>query len=134
VAVRFASARGQTEPLAALAAVFAVAVGLSLYVGALDATLPVPGAERDVAPTAADRVTAEATTFGAVRPPISDAAAAARPTGYELNATLVVDESIRTAGPSTPSTAACTDRRVSVRVAPGRVRPGRLEVCVWPAA
>lgn len=125
--------RGQVEPLAALAAVFAVGVGLTLYVGALDTTLSRLTSDREVAPAAADRTAAEASSFGAVEPPIEGSVAAARPTGYELNATLRTKGAEWTGGPPTPRETGCEQRDVSVRVAPGRIRPGGLEVCVWPA-
>ena len=125
------SGRGQVEPLAALAAVFAVGVGLTLYVGALDTTLPRLTSDREVAPAAADRLTAEASSFGAVDPPLEESVAAARPTGFELNATVRTKDAEWTSGPPTPSDAECEHRGVSVRVAPGCVRPGGLEVCVW---
>ncbi|WP_336134656.1 DUF7285 family protein [Natronomonas amylolytica] len=126
--------RAQVEPLAALAAVFAVGVGLSLYAGALDGALAALDDDREMAPTAADAFVAEASSFGVVDPPLSTAAEAARPTGYRLNATLSVGEHRWQAGPPRPRTADCVERRVSARTAPGTVRPGRLEVCVWPAA
>lgn len=125
------SGRGLVEPLAALAAVFAVGVGLTLYVGALDTTLPRLTSDREVALAAADRMTAEASSFGAVEPPFEGSTAAARPTGYDLNATLRTKDAEWTGGPPTPSDAECERRGVSVRVAPGRIRPGGLEVCVW---
>lgn len=128
------SRRGQVEPLAALAAVFAVGVGLSLYVGVLDATLPELTPSRRMAVVAADRLLAESSAFGSVRPPLADPAAAAAPAGHELNATLRSGGASWTAGSPRQSSADCVVRRVSVRVAPGRVRPGRLEVCTWPAA
>lgn len=130
--MRPSSDRAQLEPLAALVAVFAVGVGLSLYVGALDSILPVLVPERSIAPTAADRLVAEATSFESVTTPIEEPAATARPRGYELNATLRAIGSTWSAGPSVPLEAECVDRQVSVRVAPGRIRPGWLEVCVWP--
>lgn len=128
------SRRGQVEPLAALAAVFAVGIGLSLYVGVLDGTLPELTSNRRMAVVAADRLLAEASAFGSLRPPLDDPAAAARPTGHELNATLRSDGVTWTAGPQRQPSADCVTRRVSVGVAPGRVRAGRLEVCTWPAA
>ena len=128
------SSKAQTEPLAALVAVFALGVGLSLYAGVLNATLPALVTEREMAPHAADRILAEASSFEAVRPPLAEATEAARPTGYRLNASLRTDADGWTAGPPRPETPECVDRRVAVRVAPGRVRPGRLEVCTWPAA
>lgn len=128
------SRRGQVEPLAALAAVFAVGIGLSLYVGVLDGTLPELTSNRRMAVVAADRLLAESSAFGSVRPPIDDAAVAARPTGYGLNATLRSDGGTWTAGSQRQPSADCVTRRVSVGVTPGRVRPGSLEVCTWPAA
>lgn len=128
------SARAQVEPLAALAAVFAVGVGLTLYVGALDGALAALDDDREMAPTAADAFLAEAATFGVVDPPLTRAADTARPTGYDLNATLTAGGGRWQAGPTRPPTADCVERRVSVRTAPGTVRTGRLEVCVWPAA
>lgn len=127
------SGRGQVEPLAALAAVFAIGVGLALYVGAVDATLPRLSSPREVAPTAADRLVVESSSFGAVGPPLAEPVAAATPSGYDLNATLRAAAGTWTGGPPAPATADCEHRTVAVRVAPGRVRPGSLEVCVWPA-
>jgi hypothetical protein len=131
--MRSSSDRGQLEPLAALAAVFAIGVGLSLYVGALDSILPLLTPDHSTAPTAADRLVAEGSSFGSVTTPIEEAATTARPMGYELNATLRTSESSWIAGPGVPRSAECANRRVSVRVAPARVRSGLLEVCVWPA-
>lgn len=127
------SGRAQVEPLAALAAVFAVGVGLALYAGALDGTLSRSTGDREMAPTTADRLTAEASSFGAVDPSLNDSVAVAKPTGHELNATLRTTERAWTGGPPMEEGAECERRDVSVRVAPGRVRPGRLEVCVWRA-
>jgi hypothetical protein len=127
------SGKAQVEPLAALAAVFAVGVGLALYAGALDTALATLESDRSLAPAAADRFVAAASTFGAVDPPLEDALAAARPTGHRLNVTLRTANASWTAGPRAPETARCERRRVGARVAPGRVRPARLEVCVWPA-
>lgn len=129
----YSSGRAQVEPLAALAAVFAVGVGLSLYAGALDGALASLATDRTVAPAAADRFLTAASTFGAVEPPIEEAAAEARPTAHRLNATLRAGDASWTAGRPAPASAACERRRVGVRVAPGRVRPGSLEVCTWLA-
>lgn len=125
--------RGQTEPLAALIAVFALGVGLSLYAGVLDSTLPLLSSESEITPIAADRIVASGSSFGVLDPPIADAVAESRPTGYELNATARTEEAVWTGGPPRVEAADCTVRSVSVRTAPGRVRPGRLEVCVWTA-
>lgn len=128
------SGRAQTEPIAALAAVFALGLGLSLYAGVLDTTLPTLSTDREMAPNAADRLEANASRFGAVRPPLTRSVTAARPTGHRLNATLRTDEHRWTGGPPRPDAAECVDREVTVRLEPARVRPGILEVCVWRAA
>ena len=86
--------KGQTEPLAALVAAFALGVGLSLYVGVLDSTLPSLTVESEMAPIAADRFVEEASALGVVRPPIGDAVDAASPNGYATNATLRSDLSL----------------------------------------
>lgn len=126
--------KAQVEPLAALVAVFALGVGLSLYVGVLDATLPQLSSERERAPTAMDRLVTASSSLGSVEPPLDDAASTARPTGYHLNATLRTVADSWSVGPTTRNSSECARRRVSVRVGPARVRPGRLEVCVWPVA
>lgn len=128
------SDRAQVEPLAALAAVLAVCIGLSLYVGVFEAALVSLSPDRAVAPTAADRFVATASSFGSVSVPIGDSAEKARPAGYELNATVIADGSAWTAGPTQPDESECVRRQVSVRSEPATVRPATLEVCVWPAA
>lgn len=130
----FSSDSGQTEPLAALVAVFALGVGLSLYVGVLDSTLPLLSTESKMAPIAADRFLTESSSFGVLEPPVAGAVAASRPTGYELNATVRTESAVWTGGPSRAAVSEleCIDRAVSVRTAPGQVRPGQAEVCVWP--
>jgi len=124
--------RGQTEPLAALVAVFALGAGLSLYVGALDSTLPFLTTESEITPTAADRLVSEASSSGAVRPPIAGATETARPDGHAMNATVRTEAGSWYGGAPTPESANCVRRGVAVRVAPGTVRPGSLEVCTWP--
>lgn len=126
---RSSARRGQTE-LAALIAVLAVCLGLSLYAGVLDAALPESTAPTP-ARTAADRVADVARVGGVVRPGRLDRAAEAAPVGRRLNATLRAASRTWTAGPPVPDRATAATRRVSVRVAPGRVRPGRLRVAVW---
>lgn len=125
------SARGQTEPIAALVAVFALGAGLTLYAGVVDAVLPALAPEAGIAPTATDTFVREASSFGAVDPPIADAVEAARPRSYAMNATVRADGGSWTAGPAVPERADCERRSVAVRSAPGVVRPGRTEVCLW---
>lgn len=131
--MQFSSDSAQVEPLAALAAVLAVGVALSLYAGALETAMLSLGSDREMASTAADRLLDETSGVAVVRPPIDDAATTARPAGHDLNATLRADERAWRVGPSLAGAADCERRRVSVRTAPGAVDPGLLEVCVWPA-
>lgn len=121
------SGRGYVEPLAALAAVFAVAVGLTVYVGGLQTALA-PG-DRSVAETVLDDIVTEATTMG-----VLEAAAirsAEPPAGWQANVTLATRDGRWTTGPTPPAAADSATRRVSVRLAPGTVRPGRLTVEAW---
>lgn len=129
--MQFWSDRGQTEPLAALVAVFALGAGLSLYVGMLDSTLPLLATESEITPTAADRFLSEVSSSGAVRPPITGATEAARPNGYIMNATVRTEAGSWHGGAPIPESANCVRRGAAVRVAPGTVRPGSLEVCTW---
>lgn len=124
------SDEGQVEPTAALVAVFAVCVGVSLYAGVLHGALPGPG-ERAVAVQAVDRVHEETSTAGVVRPRKLDRALAAAPAGHRLNATLTVGERRWRVGPAPPADADGATRRVSVRLGSASVRPGRLDVVVW---
>jgi hypothetical protein len=119
--------RGYVEPLAALAAVFAVVVGLTLYVGALDEAV-----ERDDRPVA-DAITAEiiadAGTMGILEH--ASVRSAAPPAGWNANVTLSTRAGRLQRGPSPPEDADVATRQVSVRLGPGTVRPGRLTVEAW---
>ncbi|MFO7925776.1 MAG: DUF7285 family protein [Halobacteriota archaeon] len=126
------SDRGQTEPLAALVAVVALGVGLSIYVGVLDSTLTSLAGGDDMAPIAAETLVAEASSFGVVQPPLGAAVDAARPNGHAMNVTLQANSGTWVEGPARTDVADCVKRMVSVRTAPGTVRPGTVEVCVWP--
>lgn len=148
---------GQVEPTAALVALFAVCVGLSLYAGVLLDSLP-GESERDVASTALDVVHDRVSTGGVVDPGSIGRATRVAPAGYRLNATLGVGNRRWHVGPTPPEdvseahtnarsnvdTNAVADakpiadtrtdaatRPVSVRLEPGSVRPGRLTVVVW---
>jgi hypothetical protein len=126
---RSSARRAQTE-LGVLAAVFAVCAGLTLYVGVLDATLP--GDKPAETPRiAADRAADLARVGGTVRPGRLGRASAAAPNGHRLNATLVASGRRWSTGPPVPDRARTVTRRVSVRVGPGRVRPGELRIAVW---
>ncbi|MFB6080168.1 MAG: hypothetical protein ABEJ81_04135 [Haloferacaceae archaeon] len=129
---RSSARRGQVEPTVALAAVFAVVVGIALYAGVLAGAMP--GArDRNLAAPAAERIHDElAPTADIVVPDRIDRAAVAAPDGYRVNVTVRVATRRWTTGPTAPPTADVATRRTSVRLGPGRVRPGTLRVEVWP--
>ena len=127
---RWSACRGQVEPLAAIVAVFAVGAGLTVYAGALDDTLP-GGNRQNVAGSTLDRLESSLTDGGMVDPGRLAGSRAKAPDGYRLNATLATTDARWHAGPDPPATARTATEQVSVRVAPGRVRPGRLTVRVW---
>lgn len=122
------SDRAAVEPLAALVAVFAVSVGLTLYAGVLDDA--VETTEPNRAPATADAVSERLTTVGVADPGRVDDSLDAAPSGHTVNVTLVADQRWA-AGPSPPPTADTGVRPVSVRVAPGDVAGGQLRVSVW---
>lgn len=125
---RSSGRRGQTEPLAALAAVFAVGVAVSLYAGAL----PVP-AERsdDVAETTLSAVYRDVSSGGTVLPDRAESRPLSGPAGYEINITLSAGTVRVRRGPQRPPSATNATRSVGVRTGPGTVRAGRLSVGVW---
>ncbi|MFC6826398.1 DUF7285 family protein [Halopelagius fulvigenes] len=129
---REGSERGQASPLAALAALFAVCTGVSIYVVALGGTVPV-GDDRAYADPTLHRVSEELADGGVVDPSALDTAQSVAPDGRRLNVTLTAGDRRWTAGP-TPPRARATDaasRTTSVRLAPGSAVPGRLRVEVW---
>jgi hypothetical protein len=122
--------RAQVEPLAALAAVFAVCVGLALYAGVLSSVTP--ETSRDLAEPTLDRVHDHVSTGGVTVPGRLDAATAVGPEGYDLNLSVTADDRRWSVGPTPPASAADTaSRSAGVRTTPGRVEPGRLRVVVW---
>lgn len=123
-------ARAQVEPLAALAAVFAVCVGLALYAGVLSSVTP--ETSRDLAEPTLDRVHDRLSTGGILVPDRLGSARAVGPDGYDLNLSVTADDRRWSVGPAPPVTAADTaSRATGVRVTPGRVASGRLRVVVW---
>ena len=121
--------RAQTEPFAALVALFAVCAGVSLYATALGGAIP--AADRDVSGPSLERVRDAASDDGAVRPDALSAAVDAGPDRRCVNATLSARDRRWSVGPATPARADRASRTVSVRLAPGRITPGRLTVVVW---
>ena len=124
-----AGRRGQVEPLAALAALFAVCVGLSVYaVVVADTGRPT---DRDLAGPALATVDDAVSVRGVAHPARLDRALDSRPSGTRLNVTLTTDGRAWAVGPTPAVHGDRASRRVSVRLGPGRIRAGRLRVVVW---
>lgn len=124
------SGRGQTEPLAALVAVVAVGLGLSLYAGVLDAELP-GSPDRNLAETSMERVEGAVAPAGVAVPSRLDQAHAAGFDGYETNVTLSTSDRCWRRGPPAPGTADTATVRLGTRTGPATVQPGTLRVRVW---
>ena len=128
--MRRSSGRGQVEPLAALAAVLAVSAGLVIYADTLeDAVTPAP--ERETPEVVLDGVERALEETGVADPARLESAMAALPSGWHGNLTLRAGGREWSRGPTPPSGADRATARVSVRVAPTKVRPGQLRVVVW---
>lgn len=126
----------QVEPLAALVAVFAVGAALTTYAGVLDATLPTP--DRNLAEPTVERVERAVSEAGVVEPTRLSEGVHAGADGYQVNVTLVAGDRTWHAGPTPPARAdasrdadSTAEIAVSVQVAPGQIRAGRLRVEVW---
>ncbi|MFB6155504.1 MAG: hypothetical protein ABEJ22_06380 [Haloferacaceae archaeon] len=126
---RSSARRGTVEPVAALVAVFAVCVGVGLHAGILDDARPVT--DRDVAGPTLERVHDAVSDPSVVDPTAVERAHRAAPDGYLTNVTLRASGRRWTSGPTPPAGADAASRRVAVRLAPGRSRPGTLRVEVW---
>lgn len=132
--MRRSSGRGQVEPTAALAAVFAVCLGLSLYAGVAGDVVSGGGASSGpdaTARQAADAVADAARTSGSIVPGRLDGALGAGPSGYRANATLRTADRRWTAGPTPPERATSAGLRATARVGPADVDPATLRVEVW---
>jgi len=127
------SGRGQVEPTAALVVLLAVSGAVSAYAVALDGVSAERRADRALADPTLDRVTGVLVTGGIAAPTRTERAHHAGPDGYRLNVTVAAAGRRWHAG-ATPPRGATTDvagRAVSVRLAPGRIRSGRVRVEVW---
>jgi len=123
--------RGQVEPLAAITAVFAVSVALALYAGVVgDAVVT---HDRETAEIALDRAVENVTTARIVDPnrETIERIHGTAPEGWQANVTLRSDGFVRAVGPEPPPEADQASRRVAVRLKPGTVRPGLLQVVIW---
>ncbi len=121
--------RGAVEPLVALVAVLVVGVLLSAYAAGLESVLG-GDQRRHLADAVLVETVDHLTHDGVVRPDRLNATAVA-PDGYRVNVTVRAGDRTWADGPSPPADARHTSRRVSVRFAPGDVRPGRVRVEVW---
>mgnify|MGYP000123810873 CR=1 FL=1 len=122
--------RGQASPTAALVAVAAVGIGLSLYATVFAGI--VPTADRDVATPTLSEVHDAVSPAGVAKPDRLDAAIEAGPAGWSLLVELRTDTRRWRTGtpPSQGAETQSTGRHVPVRTAPGRVQPGWLRVVV----
>jgi len=126
----YSSGRGQTEPLAALVAVAAVGLGLSLYGGVLADALGEPP-DREFAEPALDRVEHAVAPAGVVRPETLADGLSHAPAGHRIRLVVTSDGKRWTAGPLPDDDVRDrAERPVSVRVGPTDVRPGRLRAVV----
>lgn len=121
------SARGYVEPLVAIAAVFVLGVGLTVYASALAAREQAD--RRQVAETVVESVGGQAESLGVLRP--SALRHAVAPSGWSVNLTLVSPAGRWSTGGTPPPAADRARRRVAVRLGPGVLRPGVLRVAVW---
>lgn len=129
--------RAQVSPTAALVAVAAIGIGLSIHATVLASVAPSP--EQDVAEPTLDRVSDAVSSADVVEPERLDEAATAGPEGYDLQVSLRTNDRTWTAGAVPPqpeggesSTRTETaTRRVAIRTGPGSVVTGRLQVVVW---
>ncbi len=128
--MRRSSGRGQFEAVVALVAVLAVSAGLVAYAGTLSTALP-GDPERATAETALDRVHRTLRVAGVAQPDRLDRTPEVAPQGWRMNVTLRTREGRWTQGPDPPGEGLQSQRRISVRVAPGALRPGRLTVVLW---
>lgn len=128
--MRPSSDRAQFEPVVALVAVLAVSAGLVAYADALGRTLP-DGPDRETARIALDAVHDGLRVAGVALPGRLDEALRAVPDRWQANATLRTRAGSWHHGPPPPGDGMEAQRRVSVKVGPSDLRPGKLRVVVW---
>lgn len=140
--------RGQTDPIAALVAVAAVCLAISLYAGHVAEAMP-GTSDRSVEDATLERVWSEIGSGGAYDPSdggLADLEPTALPDGYVVGVTVTIrDENgtdvvfddaqflpeERANGRSAPAESATTSRPIAVVYGPGDVRAGTLTVEVW---
>lgn len=128
--MRRSSDRAQFEAIVGLVAVLAVGAGLTVYAETLTGVMP-GEPERETAETALDRIHGELRTAGVIDPDRIQRASKATPEGWQTNVTIMTRDRTWQHGPDPPNRTQRAARRVSVRVAPGRIDPARLTVVLW---
>ena len=143
--------RGQTEPLAALVAVTAVCLALSLYSGFLTGLVADLGSDREVGEVTVERIwhdVSENGVFDATNADLqTDIRDGTLPQGYyvAVSVTYVGDDGrLESAGSgafgpdgtrldddTVPDTAERFERPIAIKLGPGDVQPGTFEVVVW---
>jgi hypothetical protein len=121
------SGRGYVEPVAALAAVFVLGLGLTVYAGTLREARPAN--DRKVAETVLADLRSDAEELGVLDP--GRLRHAQPPANWSANLTMATADGRWTRGETPPPRARRATARVAIRRGPGRVVPGRLEVAVW---
>lgn len=122
------SDRGQLNPFVALAAVLVLTTALSTYALAFG-TVPSPNGERGLAEPVLTRAVDDLGAGGTVAPgQVESFEPATRAT---VNLTLRAGNDTWRLGPPAPRDAATASRTVPVRLASGRVVPGRVRATVW---
>ncbi|TKX74312.1 hypothetical protein EXE46_09955 [Halorubrum sp. GN11_10-6_MGM] len=128
--------RAAVEPLAALVAVVVVGLALGLYAGAFADAMP--DGDRARAEAALDRVDQRVTVGGVVDPSrMREIEAPGTETAIEVEADgerwLAVSgpDAPGPPGVRVPKAVATAERRVTVRIAPGRNVRGTLRAVVW---
>ena len=130
---REAPRRGQTTPVVALVALFAVCAGVSLYATALNGATPV-GTGNTLAEPTLERVYDATSDGGVVSPVALPRAERVAPDGHRVAVAVATDAGRWTAGDRPPAGAEgvdTADRAVAVSTADGGVAWGRLRVWVW---
>ena len=125
--------RGQTTPVVALVALFAVCAGVSLYATTLVDVTPT-GTGNALAEPTLDRVYDATSEGGVVSPVELSRAGRVGPDGYRVAVAVTTDGGRWTAGDRPPAGSGDVDtatRTVAVSTADGRVVWGRLRVRVW---
>ena len=130
---REAAGRGQTTPIVALVALFAVCAGVSLYATTLLGVTPT-GTGNALAEPTLDRVYDVVNEGGVVSPTGLSRTHRAAPDGYRLAVALTTEDGRWTTGTRPPAGSDGVDtatRPVAVSTAEGGVTWGRLHVWVW---